>query len=226
MIVSRTRMITVPKIQIDGIGNINYAQGFEYEGEIGSRIIDIAGRYSSLQDTITLVDQVTLFQAYLKLEMGEMELPEEVCKVLYRLFKETGKGNVTNDACDYMHGDKGMKKIHESDRRVLWRVGIEDFDDDPENVQAIGGEEFPILIPKDGYVIWTNDGPYRPDTGTPYEIARKTRSNFSSGDEGDGIMAVDRYSSKHGGPLSVYAAASPLVSALNFGRFPAIRSRT
>lgn len=238
-----TGMITVPKIKIYGAGDLNSLRMFEYDGEIGSEITDFGKPYADLQDTITLGDQSTLFQAYLLSESGKLDLPKNVHGVLDYLFKETGKGNVTNDACDYDHGDKSMKKIHESDRRVLWKVAPERFEETSDGWKAIGGDEFTILVPEDGYVRWTNDGGYRPDTGTPFEtgskeeaiksmidhgipenVAKRCRSYFLGRSEGNGIAAVVRYSCGVYGPFDVGASWDPSNWGSIVGRFPASRS--
>ena len=86
---------------------------------------------------------------------------------------------MTNDACDYDHGDKGMRKVKSTDRMVRWIVDPKNlegvFDDYPTTIKpagyewsATGDEEHFILIPETGYIELTVDGFLRPDTGTPF----------------------------------------------------------
>lgn len=240
---TNTGMITVPKLKIYGAGDLSRLQMFEYDGDISRKITNFDKTYADLQDTITLSDQTTLFQAYLLSESGQLDLPDDVLGVLDYLFKGKRRGNVTNDACDYDNGDKSMKKVHESDRRVLWKVAPERFEETSDGWNAIGGDEFSIIIPKDGYVIWTNDGGYRPDTGTPFEtgsvdeaiksmidhgipdsVAKRCRSCFWSRSEDDGTSAVGRFSSEGNGPFNVIAYRDPSFRHSSIGRFPARRS--
>lgn len=240
---TKPSLIAVPRLRIYGAGDLNRLRQFEYEGQIGREIVDFGQAYKDLQGTIALRDQATLFQAYILSESGQLDLPGDIRGVLHYLFKETGRGNVTNDACDYDRGDKGMKRVHDTDRHVLWKVAPERFEETSEGWKAIGGEEYAILVPQTGWVKCTNDGLYRPDTGTPFEtgsedeaiqsmidhgipsdLAREIRSYFWRGEEGQGVSAVDRYSSDRDGPFDVGAGRHPGNRLPDVGRFPSSRS--
>ena len=226
-------MITTPRISVYGVGDLNRLRRFEFEGEIGREIIDSDVPASYLvNDTITLADQAALFQAYVGIRQ-ERELDtndpfEQVLQYLFDIWKE--KTNVTRDLCDYDNGDRGMRKVHGTDRRVLWKV--------------IREEDYNILIPESGHVKCTNDGLYRPDTGTPFEttrdmeeairsmidhgipeeLAQKIRSYFWSREEDQGTCAVFRSSGSYiNGPFTINACVD-FPDRFVIGRFPAHRS--
>ena len=240
-------MVTVPGIKIYGTGDLNRLKQFKHEGEIGIQILDKGKQYSDLQqDTIALREQATLFQKYLSI-ISERELDpedpfEQILSYLFNPpFDDAAYGNVTNDACDYDNGDKWMKRIHDTDKRVLWKVGPERFEETPEGWKAIGGEEYPILIPEMGWVKCTNDGLYRPDTGTPFEtgtmdeainamidhgipgeVANKAFSWFGRMEEGKGTSAVIRYYCASD-PFNIILEDPSASNCVN-GRFPVRRS--
>lgn len=222
-----TDMITTPKLRIYGVGDLNRLLPFEYKGKIGKEITDFNEPYEELKDgSIILRDQATLFQAYVLSLTRGLDLPEDFRRVLHYLFdNEAGRGNVTDDSCDYNRGDKGMGKANETDRRVLWKAG---------------DSEFPILVPKTDWVKCTNDGLYRPDTGTPFEtgsksealqsmvdhgipsnVAKKILSYWRSRGEGSGTSYVDRSSIGGGGPFAINVDARPTSKYRYIGRFPA-----
>jgi hypothetical protein len=241
-------MITAPKIRLYGAGDLNRLVPFEFKGQVAEEI----GRYGEpLKDihkgSISLRDEATLFQAYLLSELGEYAPPEEIQGVIKHLFERTGYGNVTDNACDYDNGNKGLKKVKKTDRRVRWIPHPERFERTEDGWKAAIGEDgfVHILVPESGYVEMTCDGLYRPDTGTPYsttnnrakseksltdrgfspEFAKLAVSYFYSREEGKGTAAVVRWFSKaDDGRFDVSADYDPDYGFPDIGSFPASRS--
>ncbi len=240
-------MVTVPKIEIYGVGDLNRLRKFVFEGEIDQQI----GNYGSpLEDihgnSIALRDEAALWNAYLLSKSGKLELPEEVRKTVYSLFESRGYGNVTDDACNYDKGDTCLKKIHDTDRRVQWIVHPE-FNKEGNAWKATlreDSEVHNILVPEPGYARRTNDGPYRPDTGTPFEtvrtraeaekswtdkgfdteFAKEAVSYWHSRNEGEGTAAVFRwYFDEVVGRFIVCANCGPDFRSGAVGSFPASR---
>jgi hypothetical protein len=201
-----------------GAGDLNRLLPFEYHGKIAKEITNMGEQFKNIhKDSISLKDQATLFQAYLLSEEGRLELPGDVKEVLKYLFEDMkGHGNVTDDACNYNNGDKGMKKVKESDRRVQWIRHPKEFVETDEGWKAKLGEDSEvknILIPGTGYNELTCDGLIRPDTGTYFstvktrkeaeksftdkgfssDFAKKAVSYFYSREEGNGTASVDRW---------------------------------
>ena len=230
-----TSMIIVPEIKIYGVGDSHRLMPFSFEGEIGTQIADFGKPYNQLhKGSIALRDQATLFQWYLLSELGEApELPEDVRKAVYKLFDKMGFGNVTDDACDYSHGEK-LRKIKPTDRSVRWIIHPERFELTEDGWSAKVGENsyvLHILLPEPGYAELTCDGAYRPDTGTPFstvktrkaaeqswisrgfspKFAEKAVSYLHSREEGKGTAAVVRwYSDADDGRFSVGADGVPV----------------
>lgn len=181
---SEQNYVQVPRIRIYGVGDRSRLLPFQYTGQIGTEITNLNGQYRDIhRNSITLADHAALFQTYLRNEfpsdLGEVELPDDVKKVLRCLFGEEGCLIVTNDACDYDHGDQDMRRVKPTDRRVRWVVGPQNFEgifnDFPTTIRpagyewsVTGGKEYLILIPEPGYTELTVDGLLRPDTGTPF----------------------------------------------------------
>ena len=182
---------------------------------------------------------------YLLSELGQVKLEDDVKEVLSYLFERIGYGNVTNDACDYDNGKKGLKKTKETDRSVRWVKKPVEFKETDDDWEAVGGEEKYILVPNSGYVELTNDGSYNPETGTPFstletredaeqswinrgfsqQFARLAVSYFCSREEGDGTGAVSRgYFNFDFGRFFVDAVDGPDDRYSYFGSFPASRS--
>ena len=161
------------KIKTYGAGDLNRLLPFEYHGEIAKEITNMGKQFKDIhKGSISLKDQATLFQAYLLSEEGLLELSGDVKGVLKYLFDDMkGFGNVTDDACNYNDGDKGMKKVKDSDKRVQWIRHPKKFFETGDEWKANLGDESKvknILVPETGYVEKTCDGAYRPDTGTPF----------------------------------------------------------
>jgi len=245
---SGTPTIEIPKIRIYGVGDLNRLMPFEFEGQVAAEI----GSYGKpLKDihkgSISLAEEATLFEAYLLSELDEYTPSEETRGVIKHLFERMGRGNVTDDACDYDNGDKRMKKARPTDRRVRWIPHPEGFEKADGVWKAIIGEDGfkDILVPETGYVEMTCDGLYRPDTGTPFstaksreraeksltdrgfspDFARKAVSYFYSRNEGEGTAAVVRwFGSADGGRFFVFTDYVPDGRSPSVGSFPASRS--
>ena len=222
--------VKIPKIRTYGMGDLNRLLPFEYDGHVGRKITNLGGECRNIhRGSVTLVDYATLFQAYLRSEFPQdnrrhghedeeldtLELSDDVKELLKHSF-ETFRGIVTNDACDYDNGNKDMKRVKPTDRRVRWIINPEGFEktgskwSTGDKWSAIGGEPHYILLPEPGYIELTVDGLLRPDTGTPfstvetkgeavasfmarkfpYEFARRAVSYFCSRDEEQGTASV------------------------------------
>lgn len=198
--------------------------------------------------SIILRDLNTLFQWYLLSELDEApKLPEEVKDVIYDLFSKTYRGHVTDDACDYNNGDRSTVKTKKTDRRVRWiiRPKAIKYTDDGWIVQtAENPQTFHIALPGSGYVELTDDGDYRPETGTPFStvktrkqaekswtkrgydpaFAQKAVSFFQSRNEREGVASVVRwYNSRTGSIYSLDFSSDPGYIYKCVGSFPAKR---
>lgn len=203
--------------------------------------------YKIHEDSITLGDQATLFEAYLLSELGKIELDPGVKEIVYYIFDTRGRGNVTNNACDYDNGAK-LKKDRKSDRSVRWITRPESFERGDNGWKAKLGADsdvHEITIPETGYVERTCDGAYRPGVGTPFstvetrkaakkswtdkgfslEFAENVVSSFYSRNEGEGTASVLRWcGSDDDGRFSVSADDDPDYGSSRVGSFPASRS--
>jgi len=233
--------IDVPRIRTYGAGDLRRLQQFSVEGQIASEIDNFGNQYYRLhKGSIGLNEEAALFNAYLLSELGKIELPDEVRGLCDYLFNQKGRGNVTDDACDYDNGDKGMEKVKDTDRRVRWILRPDEFKHGDKWEAKLGEEsdEKFILIPESGYVERTVDGAYRPDTGTPFstvntrkaaeqswidkgyskDFAEKAVSYFFSREENRGTSAVGRwYYDGDGGRFGVRADGSPVVRVPSVG---------
>jgi len=242
-------MITVPKIEVYGVGDLNRIKPFEFDGRIETEIYAFGKSYYELHsDSISLSDEATLFQIYLLSELGENpEIPKDVMYLIHKLFNTQGYGNVTNDACDYDNGKK-LRKVKDTDRSVRWINQPAGFERTEEGWRLLLGEDselYCILVPESGYVELTDNGAYRPDTGTPFstlktrkederswikrgfsqEFAEKAVSCFYSREEGRGTSAVVRwFDYTDNGRFNVGADYGPNGRSLGVGSFLASRS--
>jgi len=242
-------MIAVPSIQLYGAGDLRRIAPFGFEGSIGVDITDFGKQFYQLhKGSITLGEQAALFQAYLASELGQAPaLPNEVRGVLYTLFDKIGRGNVTDDACDYDHG-KRLKKVKPTDRSVRWIVHPQGFEGGEDGWEAKLGPDsdvYHILLPEPGYVERTCDGAYHPKLGVPFStvprreeaekswtdegfspsFAKKAVSYFMSREEGEGTAAVIRwYLRADRGRFGVGPYDGLGIWNLGVGSFPASRS--
>lgn len=243
-------MIHVPKLKVYGAGDLNRIMPFSFDGEVADQIGSYGKEFRELhKGSITLGEQAALFNWYLASELGEApEMPEDVKDTVYMLFDKIGYGNVTDDACDYDGGQKGLKKVKDTDRSVRWIIRPEGFEKGENRWSAKLGENSNIryiTIPETGYVELTVDGPYRPDTGTPFstvstrkeaekswtkrgfdpEFARKAVSRFWSREEGQGTASVGRWCNDDGGGrFNVSADDGPGFWNLYIGSLPVSRT--
>jgi len=230
---------------------VGRARPMELQGEYGPEITQFNEVYSilaTLEDTATLGDMAKLFEHYLQSELGVLDLKNEQDTLLKYLFAETGKGNVCANAANYSFNDSGLKKIHESDRRVLWVVRPEYLDH--KNIK--GGEEYPECVPITGWIAFPEDtgkGLFRRtkdgevlgipeftvptkeeakrtfiDRGFSEKFAENAVSKWYSRGEGDGVSAVVRYSGGRNGQFVANADEHPSDRSSSFGRFPSSRS--
>jgi hypothetical protein len=208
------QMVEVPKLRIYGAGVINRLTPYVLGGKIADDIKDYGKEFHELHNgSITLGEQAGLWNAYLLSELGELDLGEAE-GAIHSLFENDGRGNVTDDACNYDGGIK-LKKLKDSDISVEWIIHPEGFEKKNGIWRAVGGDRRYILIPGSGYVALTCDGSYRSDTGTPFmtvptrseaekswidrgysqEFARKAVSYFYRRNEGKETASVSRWSS-------------------------------
>jgi len=226
--------IVVPRFEVYGVGDRNKETPFTYEGTVGDEIVGRGEHFYDLhRGSMALRDQAALFEWYLWAELGEApEMPQEARSLIYRLFNQPGIRFVTDDAVDYNHGTNLKKPEHGDYRSVRWIVHPEDFSRIGGWTAVIGknSDVKHVLIPGPGYVQWTVDGAYRPDTGAPWstspkkaiaekswtrrgfppEIARMASSMFLCRKEGEGTAAVGRsYNDPRDGPFTINAYLRP-----------------
>jgi hypothetical protein len=225
-------LMAVPRTTLYDIIDRHRRRPIELEGGLGQEILDYGAPYSELhRGSITLRDQSALFQTYLLLEAGvDLELPDGVRDVINGMFSQFGRGNVTDDACEYLgkeEGSNGGRPEFKPARWITHPVGFEKTGDGWKAIIGKDSQDHYIMVPRNGYVELTNDGAYRPDTGTPFstagsremaerswisrgfgpELARDAAAYFFRR-EGKGVAVVYRWCSN---PESD--------SPMNFGRF-------
>lgn len=131
--------------------------------DFGQQYGSLAPRSIALAEDMAQLQRYSLNQFY-SADKAEREATE--CR-----FDHEGYGEVTNDACDYNNGDKKMRRVKPTDRRVLWIQKVLGFRRRGIGWQAITGpdsQEYKILVPASGLMELTDDGLCRPDTGTPF----------------------------------------------------------
>ncbi|MBI4895004.1 MAG: hypothetical protein HY831_00790 [Candidatus Aenigmarchaeota archaeon] len=250
MALETVQMINVPRIQAYPLGSVEglrTSRQYDFEGSVAREMPqDSLGKeYKNIHSqSIVLADQAVLWNTYLLSKLGKVSLPEDFGAALETMFEKIGSGNITNDACDYDNGKKGLKKTKETDRSVRWIKQPERFELDNGVWKAIGGKEKYILVPESGYVESTCDGSYNSETGTPFstvdtrakaektwtskgfdpEFARLAVSYFFSREEKQGTSAVGRwYGSGVSGPFGVGASDDPGDGDDSIGALPSGR---
>ena len=237
MATKTSSLIEVPRIEAYGVGDVNRLRSYVFEGEVDTEIANL-GASKPLEDlhklSGALRDQRFIYETGLRQKKGEsVEFPEEALhagRTTYDLFQERDRGNATDDVCDYDSGDKSLSK--EGHASVRWVVHPASF---KGGQIKLGGqsEVYHILVPvaiNDDlrWVLMTDDGLYRTDTGSPFalgardqaveslvkrgydkELAENEVSRFFGRREGQGMAAVSRWSDEYCGPFDVGADFDP-----------------
>ncbi|MBN2330229.1 MAG: hypothetical protein JXC85_00265 [Candidatus Aenigmarchaeota archaeon] len=166
-----TSLITVPRFELYGLGDLHRIAPHAYEGEMAKKIDNYGERLCDIHaDSIELGDECALFNLFLLSELGEIgPIEGELREAIYGLFDNIGYGNVTNNACDYDKGDPNLEKTKDSDIPVLWTVR-------PTKIMKTGSgwnielgeesEQFPSCLPASGYTEMTCDGLHMPVSGS------------------------------------------------------------
>ncbi len=143
--------------------------------------------------SITLAEDLAQFQHHLlRRSYGANKNTDSDCR-----FDHIGRGEITNDACAYNDGDRSMRRVKPTDRRVLWIQKVLGFRKRRRGWQAITGsdsKEYKLIVPGSGFAELTDDGFCRPDTGTPFStIPEKDKYGNRIPEERQMWMAIESW---------------------------------
>ena len=204
-----------------------------FKGKTAAERGDFGKQYKDLhKGSITIQEDLALWNAYLMAELGKYEPTENQRKVFDHLYNVFGKGHVCDNAVDY--SDYGSLQPKNGYARAAIFTHPEGFKFNKESglweASQGDGEMIHGYIPKTGFPELTNDGAYNPETGFPFSTASKeqaeasyTNRGFSpefarmavskswSREEGAGVKIVGRYCSDVWdiGRFGLYANSDP-----------------